>query len=85
MIKIAQRNMQVGGSVTEWRQWTGIDFAAHVSQLQGTDDRVGSNLDLTHTEITFPAGLVLLRLYINTNRCVYIEPNIWIYHDLYSQ
>lgn len=72
----------VHGSITEWQEWTGVDFNHHLQEIQSKDVKkeVESNRD--YLEIPFPRGLAPQRLYVTEKNCSYFEPNIWVYHDI---
>ncbi|KAJ5814022.1 uncharacterized protein N7503_000772 [Penicillium pulvis] len=81
VVKVARRSMYVEGSAQDWQQWTGVNF----SQLIGRKDtplKQEANSGKLYLEAVFPKGLVPLRYYLDEQRCVYLEPNIWLYHEL---
>lgn len=79
--KVATRSMLVEGSLEEWERWTGLEL----SQLVGRNDtplKVEPGSGRMYLEIAFPRGLVPLRYYVEEDRCVYLEPNVWLHHEL---
>ncbi|KAE8347665.1 hypothetical protein BDV24DRAFT_157142 [Aspergillus arachidicola] len=81
VIKVARRSMRVEGSVEEWQQWTGINIPQAARQ-QGGSLIQDTGSGKAYVEVVFPRGLVPLRYYVDEQRCVYIEPNVWLHHAL---
>lgn len=77
-IKLAPCSMRIEGSVLEWQKWTGIDFASDEQ-----DVRTRQYSACRYREMAFHGGLVPLKYYAKEGRCVYVEPNVWLYHDLH--
>ncbi|KAI9927703.1 hypothetical protein ASPWEDRAFT_29104 [Aspergillus wentii DTO 134E9] len=73
VIKVAWNSMRVDGNMAEWEHW--MDGSLKLGKL-------GVNSDHVYSEVSFPGGLVPLQFYPLRDRCVYVEPNVWIYHDL---
>ncbi len=65
IIKVAPASMLMGGSLDQWRGWTGLPF-----------DRDG--------DVEVPEALVPVRCDLAHGYAVYVEPNVWIDHDLTS-
>jgi GNAT superfamily N-acetyltransferase len=63
IVRIAPASMLIGGSLDQWRRWTGLPF-----------DRDG--------EVEVPRALVPVRCDLAHDYAVYVEPNVWIHHDL---
>lgn len=63
IVKVAPASMLIGGSLDQWRGWTGLPF-----------DHDG--------EVEVPEALVPVRCDITHDFAVYVEPNVWIHHDL---
>ena len=82
VIKVARRSMRVEGTATEWHKWTGINLADLGWKTLISGLRVELYSGRLYKDFAFPAGLVPLRFYVNENRCIYVEPNVWLYHDL---
>ncbi|MFI9025724.1 N-acetyltransferase [Streptomyces sp. NPDC053560] len=61
--RIAPASMTVGGSLAQWRQWTGLPF-----------DRDG--------DVDVPGALTPVHCDTAQNHAVYVEPNVWVRHDL---
>lgn len=65
-----------------------IEGVASASQtIAGSLDqwRSWTGLDLTESgPVHMPGGLVPLQCYIDHGVCVYVEPNVWVRHDLTS-
>ncbi|KAL8660629.1 MAG: hypothetical protein Q9202_006374 [Teloschistes flavicans] len=81
--KIAPASMGVCGSFTEWQAWTGIDFRRLRHQSgQSTTSKAGGYGEESYWEITIPGGLVPLKVFPSAQICVYIEPNVWLYHSV---
>ncbi|CAI7565845.1 unnamed protein product [Penicillium glandicola] len=81
VVKVAPRSMYVEGSAQEWQQWTGVNF----TQLIGRKDtplKQEASSGKMYLEGVFPKGLVPLRYYVDEERCVYLEPNVWLHHEL---
>jgi hypothetical protein len=71
VIKVAPRSMTVQGSREDWKQWTGKDVFHHCSPEPEAS-----------AEVCFPGGLAPLTLDVNAETGVYMEPNVWLFHDL---
>ncbi|KAJ4168728.1 hypothetical protein NW754_010656 [Fusarium falciforme] len=79
--KVAHKSMEVEASLDDWAAWTGIDFdsfpnAPIVREMDGKSRVV------EYTQVALQGGLVPLKVYREEKRAVYIEPNVWIYHQL---
>ncbi|KAJ5680039.1 hypothetical protein N7536_011178 [Penicillium majusculum] len=74
IIKVAPTSMRVEGRIADWQHWTRCD---EWRTLPGKCDS-----DLLYVEVQFPGGLVPLCVFVEEDRAVYIEPNVWLYHDL---
>ncbi|MEV6944069.1 N-acetyltransferase [Streptomyces sp. NPDC051172] len=61
--KVAPASMTVSGSLSQWRQWTGLPFNSS-------------------GDIDVPGALVPVRCDIAHDQAVYVEPNVWIRHDV---
>ncbi|KAB8259061.1 hypothetical protein BDV32DRAFT_150773 [Aspergillus pseudonomiae] len=81
VIKVARGSMRVEGSVEEWQQWTGVNIP---QAAQGGSLKLEAESGKAYVEVVFPRGLVPLRYYVDEQRCVYIEPNVWLHHALPS-
>lgn len=87
--KIAPSSMVVEGDIIEWQEWTEIDFP-HLWRKMMQSEEEEENLkrepgsDRVYMEIPIPGGLVPLKVYRGEKRCTYVEPNVWLYHDLAS-
>ncbi|KAK2882592.1 hypothetical protein FQN49_000204 [Arthroderma sp. PD_2] len=79
-VKIAQQSMYVEGSIAAWQKWTRCD--QWKTCLGAVKFEEGPRKSRLYIEVAFPGGLAPLRLYILENIGVYIEPNVWLYHDL---
>ncbi|KAJ5540412.1 hypothetical protein N7494_005488 [Penicillium frequentans] len=77
MVKVAHRSMRVRGSAEQWSNWTGVDFRGYALQNRCCDDS-------SVVEVTVPGGLVPVKYDYRTDVGIYVEPNIWISHDLKS-
>ncbi|KAL8650434.1 MAG: hypothetical protein Q9226_005148 [Calogaya cf. arnoldii] len=87
LVKIAPSSMIVRGSFAEWQTWTGIDFdslvrahgrAAEEELMQPESDNIGQGV----FEVAIPGGLVPVRVSTHDRMCTYVEPNVWLYHDV---
>lgn len=77
-IKVARNSMHVEGTLAEWQKWTKCDqWKTHAEAV-----KLEKHTGQLYIEVSFPGGLVPLRLYVQENRCVYDEPNVWLYHDV---
>ncbi|MET9290782.1 N-acetyltransferase [Streptomyces sp. NPDC003077] len=65
--KVAPASMTVSGSLARWREWTGLPF-------DGDGDSDG--------EVVVPGALVPVCCDVAHDRAVYVEPNVWVRHDL---
>ncbi|KAK5991824.1 hypothetical protein PT974_05210 [Cladobotryum mycophilum] len=81
LIKVAARSMYVEGSSKDWQEWTGVNFEQLIGR-KGTISKRDLDSGNLYVEATFPKGLVPLKYYVEEQRCVYLEPNIWLYHEL---
>ncbi|KFY17809.1 hypothetical protein V492_00365 [Pseudogymnoascus sp. VKM F-4246] len=78
VIKVAHRSMHVEGSLAAWQQWTQCDqWKTHASLI-----KLEENTNRQYIDFSFPGGLVPLRLFVQEGRCVYTEPNVWLYHEV---
>jgi len=80
--QIAQSSMTVKGTFEEWQGWTGIDF--HRVSQNRQDRSMENNLGCKHSyfEIAVPGGVVPLKVFPAQKICKYVEPNVWLYHEL---
>lgn len=74
-VKIAWSSMRVEGTITDWRQWTCCNEWRTLP--------IKWDSDSLFVDVEFPGGLVPLRVYLQEDCAVYVEPNVWIYHDPY--
>lgn len=74
IIKVAPTSMRIEGSIANWQHWTRCDEWKALSKNHDSE--------LSYVEVEFPGGLVPLRVFVEEDRAVYIEPNVWLYHDL---
>jgi hypothetical protein len=77
--KIAPRSMVVKGTLEDWKDWTGIDFTLFSKDANYITQ---ARLKRGRLEIHVPGGLVGVKVYPRKERAVYMEPNIWVYHEL---
>jgi hypothetical protein len=75
--------MVVSGSVLEWKKWTGMDIEQFVQKMCPQDVRLEVATNKVYVEIPSPGGLVPLRYYWLEGRCVYTEPNVWLFHSIH--
>lgn len=61
--QIAPASQTVSGSLDEWREWSGLDFA-----------QTGP--------VYVPGALAPVHCLFEQNVAVYVEPNVWVRHDL---
>ncbi|KAJ5662386.1 uncharacterized protein N7477_010002 [Penicillium maclennaniae] len=73
--KVAHRSMKVRGTDEQWRKWTGVDFEARAMEARACVDGDVMN-------IFIPGGLVPVKYHCRDKIGVYVEPNVWIYHEL---
>lgn len=82
MVKVAPCSMVVHGSITDWQEWTGVNFNHELQEIQSKNVKKELESNRDYLEIPFPGGLAPLRLYVTEKCCSYFEPNIWVYHDI---
>lgn len=98
VVKIAPSSMVVEGSIAEWEEWTGVDFRQYLlpqgtqrekdsnsrngTEMTGTEQQQQPECNREYVEVAFPGGLVPLRIDVEEKRGVYMEPNVWLYHDV---
>ncbi|KAI9935136.1 hypothetical protein ASPWEDRAFT_31465 [Aspergillus wentii DTO 134E9] len=82
IIKVAPTSMVVSGSVAEWTKWTKMDIEQLLQRMCPQDVSLESRTNKLYVEVSFPGGLVPLRYYFKEGRCLYTEPNVWLFHDL---
>ena len=78
IVKIAPRSMVVEGTLEDWKDWTGIDFTLFSKDANYAQGRSKRGC----LEIHVPGGLVGVKVYPRKQKAVYMEPNIWVYHEL---
>ena len=76
IVKVAPNSMMVRGTPEEWNRWTGIDF-----DLQ-TLEQNSACLDSNYVNVVIPGGLVPVRYNKKEKIGVYVEPNVWVFHEL---
>ena len=80
IVKVAHKSMHVEGSIAAWQQWTQCDqWKSHASSI-----KLENHTNRLYIDFSFPGGLSPLRLYVQENRCVYTEPNVWLYHEVHK-
>ncbi|XHG08879.1 hypothetical protein AWENTII_011968 [Aspergillus wentii] len=78
VIQVAWNSMLIEGSIAAWQQWTQFDkWRVHSGSL-----KLEKGTNRLYIEVSFTGGLVPMRLYVGEDRCTYVEPNVWLYHDL---
>lgn len=82
VVKIAPRSMVVQGSITEWQGWTGIDFHRLVQEARSEDLKSDPGSHMMYLEVPVPGGLVPLKVHVAEKTCAYVEPNVWLYHEI---
>ena len=81
--KVAPASMIVQGSFSEWQAWTGIDFYSLVrDQGRAGSVQPESDRDEGCFEVAIAGGLVPLQVSAREECCTYLEPNVWLYHDV---
>ncbi|QAS51158.1 GNAT family N-acetyltransferase [Halobacillus litoralis] len=63
IIKIAERSMEIPGSISQWEEWTGLKLLSSGSYV-------------------IKDGLVPLEVDKEVDEAHYIEPNVWMEHEL---
>jgi GNAT superfamily N-acetyltransferase len=63
VMKVCPVAMTIPGTVTQWRDWTGLDLASSGG-------------------VEVPGALTPLHVSVEHDHCVYIEPNVWVRHEL---
>jgi hypothetical protein len=61
--RVAPASSTLGGSLSQWREWTGLPF-----------DRTGP--------VLVPGALVPVACDVERDHAVYVEPNVWVRHDV---
>lgn len=79
--KVAHKSMEVEASLDDWAAWTGIDFDSFPNAPTVRETHGNSSV-AEYTQVALQGGLVPLKVYREEKRAVYIEPNVWIYHQL---
>lgn len=64
--KVAPAAMTVSGSLSQWRQWTGLPFDAD-------------------GDVEVPGALVPVHCDTTHDRAVYVEPNVWVRHEVHAR
>jgi hypothetical protein len=82
IVKIAPSSMVVEGSIIERQTWTGIDFPHLLQETQLKDLKTEPDSNRVYLETPLPGGLVPLRVYVKEKTCTYVEPNVWLYHQI---
>ncbi|RSL52250.1 hypothetical protein CEP54_011026 [Fusarium duplospermum] len=79
--KVAHKSMEVEASLDDWTAWTGIEFDSfpNAPKVREVDGKLRV---VEYTQVTLQGGLVPLKVYREEKRAVYLEPNVWIYHQL---
>lgn len=67
--------------VQECEQWIGVNFL-HLTGLKDGHFRQDTSSGRMYLEVAFPKGLVPLQYYVDDQLCTYMDPNIWLHHDL---
>lgn len=80
--KIAPCSMVVHGSFAEWQSWTGIDIYTLLQQIRTKDLKIVTGKGRVYVENAITGGLVPLKVYPQDKICIYVEPNVWMYHQL---
>lgn len=67
--------MKVQGTGREWFQWTGVDFqnVVHEDTIRSGDN---------YMEVSIPGGLVPVQYFFEQDLGIYVEPSIWVCHEL---
>lgn len=76
IVKVAPTSMMVQGTPKQWAQWTGVDFDPQ--KLEQDPAYLHSN----YVNVVIPGGLVPVRYHKKEKIGVYIEPNVWVFHEL---
>ncbi|KAJ4328813.1 hypothetical protein N0V84_000823 [Fusarium piperis] len=79
--KVAHKSMEVEASLDEWTAWTGIEFDSFCNAPK-VREMDGKLRVVEYTQVALQGGLVPLKVYREEKRAVYLEPNVWIYHEL---
>ncbi|KAF4629505.1 hypothetical protein G7Y89_g8644 [Cudoniella acicularis] len=80
--KIAPSSMVVQGTFTEWQRWTGVDFHMVSQGTQGQELKLDLTCKRKYLEVAILGGLVPVKVYVEEKMCSYIEPNVWLYHEI---
>jgi hypothetical protein len=76
IVKVAPNSMMVRGTPEQWARWTGVDF--DLQKLEQDPACLHSN----YVNVVIPGGLVPVRYHKDEKIGVYIEPNVWVFHEL---
>ena len=81
IVKVAPLSTYVRGSIADWEKWTGLDLRALLTKTtKGVKDDARSNGE--PKEISFPGGLAPLKVFERDDVCEYVEPNVWLHHNI---
>lgn len=80
--RIAPSSMIVQGSFAEWRTWTGIDVWDLLKSARPEQLKREPKSNVLYMEVSLPGGLVPLRVDVQEAKCTYVEPNVWLYHQI---
>lgn len=76
VIKVAGESMRVEGSMA------GCDLRQEVAASSKRCAKREAKSGRLYLELAFPRGLVPLRYPVHEDRGAYVEPNVWLYHNL---
>ncbi|KAG2420469.1 hypothetical protein HFD88_000081 [Aspergillus terreus] len=85
IVKIAKRSMVVTGTADDWWKWAGIDLRQQMAAVDPIQVKGSPEAGERYFEFKFAGGLNPGRYYMEKDLGVYVEPNIWVYHDVWSR
>lgn len=81
VVKVASQSQRVEGSVQDWAAWTGINIQWALREMDKARMKRGDDGRL-YGELTIEGGLVPLKVYADGGKCTYVEPNVWVCHEV---
>lgn len=81
VVKIASESMRVEGSIDDWQRWTGIDIPRILEEVGENEVKVDTD-EQVYVEVKIEGGLVPLKVYVGDGTCTYVEPNVWVCHEV---
>lgn len=73
--------MTVHDSFTEWQSWTGNDIYRLLQQTEPKHLKTETGKGRMYVEVAIPGDLVPLKVYPQEQISIYVESNVWMYHQ----